>query len=258
MLAADGDGVDMDAIAAVEDGDRGGAAAEIDQRAAELGLVVDEHRQAAGIGRGDQRLDREMAAVDAELEIAERRRVGGDHVHVDAEPLAEHAARVGDAAVGVERIADRQRVDDGAARRDRMAAPGGKHAADIGFLDLLAGEGDARRVGLAGQASAGDVDDERLDGDPGHALGRVDGEADRLLGGVEIGDDARLDAARALMADAEHLDRVGASRAAPRPIPRAHGSQPPDQAADLARADVENRDDGGAPRQAAHSGLGRN
>ena len=76
------------------------AAAEVDAGAAELGLVVDERRQAAGIGRGDDGLDREMAAVDAELEIAERRRVGGDDVHVDAEALADHAARIGDAAIG--------------------------------------------------------------------------------------------------------------------------------------------------------------
>ncbi len=35
-----------------------GAAAEIDTGAAELGFVVDQGRQAAGIGRGDQALER--------------------------------------------------------------------------------------------------------------------------------------------------------------------------------------------------------
>ena len=71
--------------------------------------------KAAGVGRGDHALDRQMAAVEAKLEIAERRRVGGDDMHVDAEPAADHAARIGDAALAVERIADRQRMDDGAA-----------------------------------------------------------------------------------------------------------------------------------------------
>ena len=61
-------------FAAIEDGDGRGAAAEIDDGAAELGLVVDQNGKPAGIGRGDHRLDRQMAAVDGKLEIAERRR----------------------------------------------------------------------------------------------------------------------------------------------------------------------------------------
>ena len=115
------------------------------------------------------------------------------------------------------------------------------------------GKLDARRVGLAGEPAAGDVDDQRFDGDAGHALGGVDGEADRLLGGVEIGDDPRLDAARALMADAEHLDRMGAAAAAPRPADRSW-LQPRDQAADLGRADVEDRDDRAVAAGRAASG----
>ena len=55
--------------------------------------------------------------------------VGGDHVHVDAEPAAEHAARLADAGGGVERIADRQRMQHGAAVAHRMAAGRGQHAA---------------------------------------------------------------------------------------------------------------------------------
>ncbi len=51
---------------------------------------------------------------------------------------ADHAARIGDAAVAVERIADRQRMDDRAPLADRMAAAGGEHAADVGVLDRLA------------------------------------------------------------------------------------------------------------------------
>ena len=92
-----------------------------------------------------------------------------------------------------------------------------------------------------------------FDGDAGHALGRVDGKADRLLGGVEIGDDARLDAARALVADAEHLDRMGAAAQRLARFARLARRQPRDQAADLARSDVEDRDDGRPARQRAHS-----
>ena len=53
VLAADGDGIDMDELASAKDGDRRRAAADVDAGAAELGLVVDEHRKPAGIGRRD-------------------------------------------------------------------------------------------------------------------------------------------------------------------------------------------------------------
>ena len=72
-LAADGDGIDVDELASREHGDRRRAAAEVDAGAAELRLVVDQRGQAAGIGRGDHALDRQVAAVDGKLEIAERR-----------------------------------------------------------------------------------------------------------------------------------------------------------------------------------------
>src|SRR4029079_6785945 len=112
------------------------------------GLVVGERRKAAGIGRRHHRLDREMAAVDAKFEIAKWRRLGRDDVHVDAETLAEHAARIADAAVGVERIASRQRMNDGAAFGHRMAAASGKTPADID-LGYRAGKRDAGRIVLA-------------------------------------------------------------------------------------------------------------
>ena len=72
-----------------------------------------------------------------------------DHMHVDAEPLADHAARIGDAALGVERKADRQRMDDLAPGVERLLAAGGEHAPDVGLLDLVAAEIDARREGFA-------------------------------------------------------------------------------------------------------------
>ena len=172
-------------------------------------------------------------------------------MHVDAEPLADHAARVGDAALAVERVADGQRMDDGAAGDDGVVAAGGEHAADILLGDRLAGEIDGSRAGLAGEAAGGNVDDERLDGDAGHALGGVDGDADGLLGRVEIGDDARLDAARSLMADAEHFDGVGAPTER---LARFGRSEPRDEAADLGRADVEDRNDRRTARETAPFG----
>ena len=56
---------------------------------------------------------------------------------------------------------------------------------------------------------------DRLDFDLRHALCRVDGEADRLLGGLEVDDRAAFQPARALVADA---DDAGAMRAAPQRV----------------------------------------
>ena len=68
----------------------------IDDGDAHLGLVVDERRKARGVGRRDHRLDAEMAALDREHEVARRRGLGGDDMEVDAEALADHAARLDD------------------------------------------------------------------------------------------------------------------------------------------------------------------
>ena len=125
-MAADRDRVGMHELAFGEDRDRGRAAAHVDAGRAELHLVVDQRRKPAGIGRRDHALDRQMAAVDAELEIAQRRGVGGHHMHVDAERVADHAARIADAALAVERVADRQRMHDLALGPQRLLGAGAR------------------------------------------------------------------------------------------------------------------------------------
>ena len=125
--------------------------------------------------------------------------------------VADHAARIANAALAVEREAGRQRMHDLALGLERLLGAGGEHALDVGRLDLMAAEIDGRGEGLALQPAGGDVDDQRIDGEPGHALGRIDGEPDRLLGLVEIDDDAGLHAARLLVADADDLDLMGAA-----------------------------------------------
>ena len=53
-----------------------------------------------------------------------------------------------------------------------------------------------------------------IDRQPGHALGRIDGQPDRMLGTVEIDDNAGFDALRFLVPDADDLDRGACGRAA--------------------------------------------
>ena len=218
VLAADGDGIDVDELAAIEDGDGGGAAAEIDDGAAEFGLVVDEHRQAAGIGRGDHRLDGEMAAVEAELDVAELRLVGGDDVHVDAE-RGRRPCRAGRRCRPRRRGGSRWAANG--RRRGRRWCAWRRPAASTRPMSLSAigvtGRGRRRRrqVSLA-RRPAETRDDQRFDGDAGHALGGIDGVADGLLGRVEVGDDAGLDAVASAAARSPEPRWRGCGRETPR------------------------------------------
>ncbi len=56
-------------------------------------------------------------------------------MHVDAEAAAQHAARIADAGHAVERVADRQRMQHGAAGTRRMPAAGGQDARDVAVGD---------------------------------------------------------------------------------------------------------------------------
>src|SRR3546814_3266829 len=110
-MAADRDGVGEDHVVLVEDGDGGGAAAHVDHRGAELQLVLHQGGEARGIGRDHEGGRLQVTALDAGGDVAHGARRGGDDVHVHAEVVAEHAARIADAAVAVDRIAGGDRVD---------------------------------------------------------------------------------------------------------------------------------------------------
>src|SRR3546814_7292019 len=67
--------------------------------------------RSGSVGRHHEGGRLQVAALDAGADVAHRARRGGDDVHVDAQLVAEHAARVPDAAVAVDRIAGRDRMD---------------------------------------------------------------------------------------------------------------------------------------------------
>src|SRR5262245_3538575 len=112
MVAADGNRIGEHDLAVEEDGNAGGAAAHVDQGDAKVLLVLDQAGEPGSVGRYHQRRHLEVAAIDAGGEIAHRAGGGGDNVHGDAEPFAVHAARVADAAVAVDGVADRNRMND--------------------------------------------------------------------------------------------------------------------------------------------------
>ena len=142
-----------------------------------------------------------------------------------------------------------QRMDTSRSAFSACLAPAASTRLMSACVDLVAAEID--RWPRRSRSSAGrpqTLTMSEFDGHPGHALGGVDGKPDRLLGPVEIDDDARFDAARFLVADADHLRPGGCGRAAAGR--RSARLQPRDHAADLARADVEHGDDAGAARRA--------
>ena len=85
----------------------------------------------------------------------------------------------------------------------RGAARGGlANPVQVGFDHGPARHVDFGAVVVRAEAPARHIDDDALDLDLGHAFGRVDGQANRLLGLVEIDDGAALDATGLLMGDA--------------------------------------------------------
>src|SRR3546814_3264091 len=65
----------------------------------------------------DDRGDAEMGRADAEIEIADRRRLGRDDVNVDGELVGMEAERLLDALQAVERVEGGERMQDHAAHR---------------------------------------------------------------------------------------------------------------------------------------------
>ena len=75
-------------IPPIVDRDVGHFRAHLDQRDAELALFLAETGKRGGDRRGDDRLHAEVRLADHRIDVAQRRRVGGDDVDVDAEPVA--------------------------------------------------------------------------------------------------------------------------------------------------------------------------
>ena len=112
--------------------DRGGSRPHLDHGGAEIGLVVGQDRQACDIGARRHGLDVEMAALDHQHQVLGDGGVRGDDVHVDAELPRHHAAGIANALDAVERVADRQRMQHGAALAGGVAHAGRGDAGDVG------------------------------------------------------------------------------------------------------------------------------
>ena len=160
-------------------------------------------------------------------------------MQVDAEVLADHALRIADVA-GARRARSRSAGRAGrCGRRWALWREAASSTRWMSFSDTVL----PRSATLALKRCEPSRPPDMLTMTPPTSTPAMRSAAsiasrDGVLGCLEIDDRAALHAARALVADAEHLAAVGAPAQRAR---RLHRRQPRDQADDLRRADVENR-----------------
>jgi hypothetical protein len=198
----------------------------LDQRHSEVALVLAEAGQRRGDGRGHDRLHPEMRGTDDIVDVAQRRRVGGDYVDVHAQPVGMEPDRMLDALHSVDGVERRMGVErDLPVAVDRIL-PARQKLVDVRLLDLVPAQLDFDIGDVAGEPAGAEARPYVLDRHARHALGELDGLADGMLARFHVGDVAALDAAPLALAGAEHLQA---------PVVPNHADQRPD----LRRADVE-------------------
>src|SRR5579875_1998605 len=210
MIAANGKTIDMNEMAAGKYADCRRSRAHVDQSGTKLGLVIGQGCKAGRVGRRNHRIDRQMAAFNREDQIACRRGVAAQYMHFGAKFLANHAPRIADMAGFSLGKADRQRMQNRPALLLAAHRASLTHAVHVG---LPAGPASARDLGIIeprGQAAACRVDDHAFDLHAGHPFGCIDGKPDRGFRRLHVDNGAALDAARALMSDAENAAAMGA------------------------------------------------
>ena len=179
-----------------------------------------------------------MAALDAVGQVAHGAGAGGHQMDVDAEPLAEHAAGIADAPVAVDRIADRDGMNElpaavdvavGLSVRAALDLAVTQRAAQVRVADLVARDGHLDADRARGRMPARQVDDDAADGLAGHLLGGVDRVHDRRLAVLHVDHGAVAHAAAGLLADTQNARPAG-------------GVGRGNEAADLAAAHVQRGD----------------
>ena len=220
-------GVDDRAVG--EHRDVAGAAADVDQRHAQLLLVLLEDGLGRGQGLEHDVGDLEAAAVGALDDVLGAGDRGGHDVDLGLEAHAGHAERIADAVLIVDHVLLRQDVQHLAVHRDRDRLGGLDHPRDVGLADLLVLDRDDAVAVEPADVGAGDRGEHRRDLAAGHVLGLVDRGADRAHRGVDVDHHATAQALRRRGADADDVDAVVGHLARDR--------------GDLGGADVEPDDD---------------
>ncbi len=74
-------------------------------------------------------------------------------MHIDAEAIAQHAERIANTAFTIERVANRQRMNEVTLGCKRLLGTGSQNTTNIGLLDFMAAQIDAGREGFALEAT---------------------------------------------------------------------------------------------------------
>ena len=197
----------MPDAAALENGEVGGAAADVHHRHAELLLVVGQDRFAGGELLEHRVEHRHPGAIDAGDDVLGRRGAAGDDVDVHFEPGPGHPDRRADAVVRRRRspadVEDFGRLGSATA----LAASIARRTSSRVISRFLPATATTPRLLKALTVRARQAEVDRVDSDSGSQLGFVDRLLDRLDRRLEIiDDDAAANPFRVGKAEADDVE----------------------------------------------------
>ena len=133
-----------------------------------------------------------------------RRRIGGDDVDVDSKAIGKQADRLLHALGAVNGVERGMGVEDDLAVAVDGASSGVQKLVDVRLLDLVAAKLDLDIGDVADNAAGAVACPHLLDSEARHALGELDGFANREFARRHVGDIAALDPPAFALAGAEH------------------------------------------------------
>jgi hypothetical protein len=173
-----------------EDGEVGGAAADVDETHAEVALIVGQRGLRRGEGLEHDVDDVEAGLVGALHDVLCTRHGRGDDVDLGFEADAAHAEGLPHAVLIVDDELLRDHVDHLAVHRDRHGLGGVDHPAHVALAHLPVLDRDDAVGVEAANVAAGDPGEDRGDLAVGHQLGFLDRVFDRRDRGVDVHDHA--------------------------------------------------------------------
>src|SRR6476661_3932079 len=122
-----------------------------------------------------------MRLADDRIDIAQRRRLGSDHVNVDAQSVGMKPDRLLHSLSTVDRVERRMGVKNHLAVLVDGVLASLKELVDVRLLDRMTAKLDLDIGNVADEAAGTIARPDVFDGKTGHALGEFDGFADRKL-----------------------------------------------------------------------------
>ena len=205
IVAAERDRAKVADLALMEECQVGGAGTHLDERDSQLFFVFGEHRQRAGERLQDQFAHGVARALHRLAQVERGGTADGHQVHLGFETRTRHADRVTNARVLVHRIFLGQRVQELAFGGDRHGLRDFIGALHVGPGDLFATDGDDALADHRLHVLAGDPGVHVMHLHARHALGVLDGFADRARSLLDVSYHAAAHARGAGLADAQHL-----------------------------------------------------